>query len=703
MIRNLSRIGMTGMRFNPRIYQPLSRSLLKQPSFAFSNKKNNFDDLKRKLKDMYDKTDSSFKNTNLDQEKLNILFMLLAGFGIVLTYHYVDYIRNTAYYQKLSFMTYSVFKDMVDTHEIKEIVIMKVPSKKSNKNIIIVKTYNQGDYQLLVKDVEDFIKNLEHYQKHCKTNEKDFINVRLNLFELDKGIISKAILYPFMILLFFKVATNFKSFITGIGSINRSQSSNIKLQKINPDKIPVNFGSIAGLQNAKLEIKEFVDFLKNPQIFNKLGARMPKGALLTGPPGTGKTLLAKACAKEAGVSFYSVSGSEFVEKYVGVGSSNVRQLFKEARNNAPSVIFIDEIDAIGKKRGDKVNQNSEREHTLNQLLVEMDGFDTQTNVVVLAATNREDVLDPALKRPGRFDRILTLTLPDIGARKEIFDVYLKDLNLEDKSEEAVDRVAKRLSTLTPGFSGADIANLCNEAAIVAARLDHEFVTPDHFEEATERVLGGLRRKNLVNNKERQLVAVHESGHAVASWFLKGADPLLKVTIVARSKGALGFAQYLVDDSDHYTKSELIDKIIFILGGRIAEEIFFDRISTGANDDLQKAYGIAQAMVTSFGMTDISSYLNLSQDKNQGYIQAINNLKLISEKTHSSIDDQINAIIDSCSKRCKELLTEKKDEVKRLSEKLLEKESVDLKDLTEILGDKPYSTNNEFKAYLGEAV
>jgi len=325
------------------------------------------------------------------------------------------------------------------------------------------------------------------------------------------------------------------------------------------------------LDEAKVEITEFVDFLKKPKRFKDLGAKIPRGALLAGPPGTGKTLLAKAAAGEAGVPFLYISGSDFVEMFVGVGASRVRDLFKKAKEHAPSIIFIDEIDAVGRKRESKIGGNDERDNTLNQLLVEMDGFGTDSNVVVLAATNRSELLDNALTRPGRFDRSIDVQLPDIDGRKQIFMVHLKPLTLDP--EKPMEEFAKRLATLTPGFSGADISNLCNEAAILAARKNKRFVSTDEFESAAERVMAGLEKKKIISEEERRTVAVHESGHAVVSWFLEGGAPLLKLTIIPRSKGSLGFAQYLPNESSLETKEELMDRICTILGGRCSEELF----------------------------------------------------------------------------------------------------------------------------------
>ena len=400
-----------------------------------------------------------------------------------------------------------------------------------------------------------------------------------------------------------------KAMMGGMNSLTKNAARKFVVDK----NVKVKFKDVAGMDEAKLEIQEFVDFLQNPKKYNDLGAKIPRGALLSGPPGTGKTMLAKACAGEAGVSFYYCSGSEFVEVYVGVGASRVRNLFKEAKENSPAIIFIDEIDAIGKKRATGAGgSNTERESTLNQLLVELDGFNTDESVVVFAATNRKEMLDEALVRTGRFDRDVDVTLPDIDGRKAIFDVHLKPLKLSD--EKTIESYAKRLATLTPGFSGSDIANICNEAAILAAREKRPAVTPHDFEMAVERVIGGLEQKRLVTVKEKRQVAVHESGHAVVSWFLEGGDPLLKLTIIPRSKGSLGFAQYLPNETSLETKQNILDKICKILGGRTAEEEFFGEITTGAYDDLQKANDLARKLVTKVGMSEGIGYVNYDENE-----------------------------------------------------------------------------------------
>lgn len=363
-------------------------------------------------------------------------------------------------------------------------------------------------------------------------------------------------------------------------------------------QVSITFNDVAGLEEAKQEVMEIVDFLKNPKKYTNLGGKIPKGALLVGSPGTGKTLLAKAVAGEAQVPFFSLSGSDFVEMFVGVGASRVRDLFKQAKDKAPCIIFIDEVDAIGRARGKNsmMGGNDERENTLNQLLVEMDGFGTNSGIIILAATNRPDVLDFALMRPGRFDRQISIDKPDLIGREQIFKVHLKPI----KTAEEVD--AKKLSAQTPGFAGAEIANVCNEAALIAARRNKELVDMQDFQDAIDRVIGGLEKKNkIISPEEKKIVAYHEAGHAIAGWFLEHADPLVKVSIVPRGVAALGYAQYLPKEQFLYTTEQLTDGMCMTMGGRVAEDIVFGKISTGAQNDLERITKLSYAMVTIYGM------------------------------------------------------------------------------------------------------
>ncbi|KAI0840062.1 ATP-dependent metallopeptidase Hfl, partial [Hypoxylon sp. FL0890] len=455
--------------------------------------------------------------------------------------------------------------------------------------------------------------------------------------------------------------------------------------------IKVKFSDVAGMDEAKQEIMEFVSFLKKPERFQKLGAKIPRGAILAGPPGTGKTLLAKATAGESGVPFFSVSGSEFVEMFVGVGASRVRDLFATARKHTPCIIFIDEIDAIGRSRaeGQRFGGNDEREATLNQILTEMDGFNTTDQIVVLAGTNRVDILDKALMRPGRFDRHINIDAPTMKGRQDIFKVYLKKI----VTNEEIEYLSGRLASLTPGFAGADIANCVNEAALIAARNNATSVTLQHFEQAIERVIGGLERKSLVlNPNEKRTVAYHEAGHAICGWFFRYADPLLKVSIIPRGKG-LGYAQYLPGDAYLMSYEQLMDRMAMTLGGRISEEIHFPTVTTGASDDFDKVTRLATAMVTKWGMSDKVGPLHYRNDESSIH-------KPFSEGTGQVIDAEVRRIIEQAYKKCKDLLLEKKKEVGLIAEELLKKEVLVRDDMVRILGPRPFDDPDDFSKYFG---
>ncbi|KAL5709561.1 ATP-dependent zinc metalloprotease FTSH 10 [Ranunculus cassubicifolius] len=470
------------------------------------------------------------------------------------------------------------------------------------------------------------------------------------------------------------------------GIFNIGKAHFTKLDKNAKNK--VYFKDVAGCDEAKQEIMEFVHFLKNPKKYEDLGAKIPKGALLVGPPGTGKTLLAKATAGESGVPFLSISGSDFMEMFVGVGPSRVRSLFAEARQCAPSIVFIDEIDAIGRARGrgGMTGGNDERESTLNQLLVEMDGFGTTAGVVVLAGTNRPDILDKALLRPGRFDRQITIDKPDIKGREQIFRIYLEKLKLD----QAPTYFSQRLAALTPGFAGADIANVCNEAALIAARTDSVLITMDHFESAIDRIIGGLEKKNKVISKlERRTVAYHESGHAVAGWFLEHADPLLKVTIVPRGTAALGFAQYVPSENLLMTKEQLFDMTCMTLGGRASEQVMLGKISTGAQNDLEKVTKMTYAQVAVYGFSDKVGLLSFPQ-RDDGFEMT----KPYSSKTGDIIDTEVREWVGKAYNRTVELITEHKEHVAQIAELLLEKEVLHQEDLTRVLGDRPWKSSEQ---------
>ncbi|KAF2020469.1 ATP-dependent metallopeptidase Hfl [Aaosphaeria arxii CBS 175.79] len=477
---------------------------------------------------------------------------------------------------------------------------------------------------------------------------------------------------------------------SGIFGMGRSRA-----KKFNHETdIKVKFADVAGMDEAKQEIMEFVSFLKEPSRFQKLGAKIPRGAILSGPPGTGKTLLAKATAGESGVPFFSVSGSEFVEMFVGVGASRVRDLFANARKSTPCIIFIDEIDAIGRSRS-KQNYgggNDEREATLNQILTEMDGFNTTEQVVVLAGTNRPDVLDKALMRPGRFDRHIGIDRPTMEGRSQIFEVHLKKI----VTNEDMEFLKGRLAALTPGFSGADIANCVNEAALIAARNQAESVTMVHFEQAIERVIGGLEKKSLVlKPEEKRTVAYHEAGHAICGWYFKWADPLLKVSIIPRGQGALGYAQYLpAGDTYLMNVNQLMDRMAMTLGGRVSEELHFDTVTSGASDDFKKVTQMATAMVTKWGMTKKIGYIYFEDDQGN-QLQ-----KPFSEETAKNIDSEVKRIVDEAYKQCKDLLTEKKHEVGLVAEELLKKEMLGREDMIRLLGPRPFEDPQDFHKYFG---
>ncbi|SCU94764.1 LAME_0F09098g1_1 [Lachancea meyersii CBS 8951] len=465
--------------------------------------------------------------------------------------------------------------------------------------------------------------------------------------------------------------------------------------------IKVKFKDVAGCTEAKAEIMEFVHFLQKPDKYRALGAKIPRGAILSGPPGTGKTLLAKATAGEAGVPFLSVSGSEFVEMFVGVGASRVRDLFENARKMAPAIIFVDEIDAIGKERGKggaMGGSNDEREATLNQLLVEMDGFSTSDQVVVLAGTNRPDVLDGALLRPGRFDRHIQIDAPDVEGRKAIYQVHLKKINLSPKYSEPSEKelLAGKLAALTPGFAGADIANACNEAALIAARQQKPFVELANFEQAIERVIAGLEKKSRVlSPEEKKTVAYHEAGHAVCGWYLQHADPLLKVSIVPRGQGALGYAQYLPPDQYLITQEQFQHRMVMALGGRVSEELHFPFVTSGAHDDFKKVTNMAQAMVTKLGMSRSIGYVAYDQDA--GGVQ-VN--KPFSEKTARKIDQEVKNIVDQAHQMCKQMLVEHSQSVESVAQELLKKEVITREDMIRLLGPRPFPERNEaFEKYL----
>lgn len=502
----------------------------------------------------------------------------------------------------------------------------------------------------------------------------------------------------------------------GPGGIFKIGKSKAKLFNQETD-VKIKFKDVAGCDESKEEIMEFVKFLQDPKKYEKLGAKIPRGAILSGPPGTGKTLLAKATAGEAGVPFLSVSGSEFVEMFVGVGASRVRDLFKTARDMAPAIIFVDEIDAIGKERGNgRMGGNDERENTLNQLLVEMDGFDTTDHVVVLAGTNRPDILDKALLRPGRFDRHISIDVPDVEGRKEIFKVHLnklklqavEDIDIKQKDVDfakfqqlknnAIEQLAGRLAALTPGFAGADIANCANEGALIAARENALAVDVHHFEQAIERVVAGLEKKSrILAPEEKKTVAYHEAGHAICGWFLEYADPLVKVSIIPRGQGALGYAQYLPKDQYLTSEEQFKHRMIMTLGGRVSEELHFDTVTSGASDDFKKITQMAQQMILNLGMSDKLGQICYDTGDNGNGFKVHNNY---SEETARVIDQEVKRLIDEAYVACHKLLKEKIDLVDQVAEELFKKEVLTREDMIRICGKRPFLERNDaFDKYI----
>ncbi|MDX2195315.1 MAG: ATP-dependent zinc metalloprotease FtsH [Cytophagales bacterium] len=458
------------------------------------------------------------------------------------------------------------------------------------------------------------------------------------------------------------------------------------------NKVKITFQDVAGLDEAKEEVKEIVEFLKNPSKFTALGGKIPKGALLIGPPGTGKTLLAKAVAGEAGVPFFSLSGSDFVEMFVGVGAARVRDLFRQAKEKAPCIIFIDEIDAIGRHRGRgmAVGANDERENTLNSLLVEMDGFGTDSGVIILAATNRPDVLDSALLRPGRFDRQISIDKPDIKGREQIFRVHMGLLKLEEDVE------SKKLAAQTPGFAGAEIMNVCNEAALIAARNGKEKIDMEDFQAAIDRVIGGLEKKSkIISPEEKLIVAYHEAGHAVAGWYLEHADPLVKVSIVPRGIASLGYAQYLPKEQFLYTNEQLFDEMCMSLGGRVAEDIVFSKISTGALSDLERITKMAYSMVTIYGMNDKIGNISYYDSKQSDY--SFN--KPYSEATAETIDQEVRKLVERAYVHTRKLLTEKREQLEIIAQELLKREIIFQQDLVTLIGKRPFEKQTAYQQFM----
>ena len=663
-----------------------------KPSSSGSDKNpekpNNLDFLKQFEKFFKQSQDSSNPD---NQNNIRSIAMLL---GLIL----VVYLINTSNSQYTS-ISWKEFTNYLANNLVDSVVVVNGKyvevRVKSMPNQVL--TFNIGS-------PDSFERNLENVQNDLNVAFADRVFAQ-HQGRLNAGVIWSSFSHLLFPLLFF--GWIFYSLRKGMNGISQGMKGNKRgpgnflfggmgessAKVIKKGDMGVSFKDVAGCEEAKIEIMEFVNFLKNPDKYKELGAKIPKGAIISGPPGTGKTLLAKATAGEASVPFISVSGSEFQEMFVGVGASRVRDMFSLARKNAPCILFIDEIDAIGRKRsGTGIGGNSEADHTLNQLLVEMDGFNTiGTNVVVLSGTNRVDILDPALMRPGRFDRQIHIGLPDIKGRSSIFKVHLKPL----KTELDKEALAKKMAARTPGFSGADVANVCNEAALIAARDAATTIDEKHFAAAIERVIGGLEKKTQVlQPDEKKTVAYHEAGHAVISWFLEHADPLIKVSIVPRGKG-LGYALYQPKELYLYTTEQILDRMCTALGGRCAEKIFFDRITTGAQDDLQKVTQMAYAQVTQFGMNDAVGQISFDQ----GSGRDMKLQKPYSEATAQLIDEEVRKIVNKAYERTYSMLVEKKELVEKLALRLLEQEHLERKDVIELLGERPYKDKTTYEEFV----
>lgn len=585
-------------------------------------------------------------------------------------------------------VAYNQFKQYVEKGYISKIVIVNKEIAEATINekdsIAFIEIYGSEDARNHIGKesmIEVSIPSAENFDNFISNKPEIEVRYedRTNFLESILGSLPILLIILFWFLMFRRMGGGGG----GIFSVGKS-----KAQLFDKDSTTqkVTFKDVAGLAGAKEEVQEIVEFLKSPNKFTKLGGKIPKGALLVGPPGTGKTLLAKAVAGEADVPFFSLSGSDFVEMFVGVGASRVRDLFRQAKEKSPCIIFIDEIDAIGRARskGPSLNSHDERESTLNQLLTEMDGFGTNSGVIILAATNRADILDKALLRAGRFDRQISVDLPDVHERKEIFEVHLRRLKLD--SELNIDLLAKQ----TPGFSGAEIANVCNEAALIAARKNRESVGKQDFLDAVDRIIGGLERKNkLTTNTEKKSIATHEAGHASVSWLLQYANPLVKVTIVPRGK-ALGAAWYLPEERQLTTKEQLLDEMCSLLGGRAAEDVCFSTISTGALNDLERATKMAYSMVVYYGMSDKLSNISYFDSSRSEYSFS----KPYSEKTAEIIDEEVKAIVDEQYNRAKDLINSHREQHKELAELLVEKEVIFADDVERIFGKRPWTSRQD---------
>ena len=604
---------------------------------------------------------------------------------------------------------YNRFNKMITSHDVSKIVVVKnqeIVEITLNEDALQNSTYkdelesskliqntNGPHYQLEVSSIESFEKRyFDLIDQMKKSNNKEVEYLTEKRYDFYSFLQTWG--FTILILIGFWFLIRRMSGGGGPGSqifnIGKSKASLFDKES----KTKLTFHDVAGLEEAKEEVKEIVEFLKTPKKFTKLGGKIPKGALLVGAPGTGKTLLAKAVAGEAAVPFYSLSGSDFVEMFVGVGAARVRDLFKKAKEKAPCIVFIDEIDAIGRSRGrgQMPGSNDERENTLNSLLVEMDGFSTDSGVIILAATNRPDVLDSALLRPGRFDRQITIDKPDLIGREAIFKVHVRELTLNENVN------LKNLSAQTPGFAGAEIANVCNESALIAARKNKKTIEMDDFQDAIDRVIGGLEKKNkIISPEEKKIVAYHEAGHAIAGWYLEHADPLVKVSIVPRGIAALGYAQYLPKEQFLYQTDQLLDEMCMALGGRAAEEIIFGKISTGALNDLERITKMAYSIVSVYGMNKNIGNISFFNSKQSDY----NFTKPYSDSTAEKIDFEVRRIVENAYERTKNLLINKKEQLKKIAKKLLEKEILFQNDIELLIGKRPFKNPTNYQSFIKE--
>lgn len=618
-------------------------------------------------------------------------------YGILILIFILLNVFGGSSFQEVGKLTTSKFNEYLEKGQVEKVIIFNkteaevylTPAAlkdKAHKNISkdLLNRENKGPhYTFDIGDTQNFEKRLEEAKKEKKLVDYNF-SQRSNWEEIFFSLLPIIIIVGLWIFIMRRMSGGGAG--GGGGQIFNIGKSKAKLFDEKTD-VKITFKDVAGLEGAKEEVQEIVEFLRNPEKYTTLGGKIPKGALLVGPPGTGKTLLAKAVAGEAKVPFFSLSGSDFVEMFVGVGASRVRDLFKQAKDKSPAIIFIDEIDAVGRARGKNnfSGSNDERENTLNQLLTEMDGFGTNTHVIVLAATNRADVLDKALMRAGRFDRQIYVDLPDIRERKEIFEVHLKPLKKVDGLD--IDFLAKQ----TPGFSGADIANVCNEAALIAARNNKTAVDKQDFLDAVDRIVGGLEKKNkIVTPAEKRAIAVHEAGHATVSWMLEHAAPLVKVTIVPRGQ-SLGAAWYLPEERLIVRPEQMKDEMCATMGGRAAEKVVFDKISTGALSDLEKVTKQARAMVTIYGLNEKLGNITYYDSSGQS---EYNFSKPYSEETALIIDKEINGLIENEYQRAIKILEENKDKLMQLADILIEKEVIFKDDLENIFGKRPFENDEE---------